>query len=116
MRLQRALSPAAGRELALRVRAAAVDGARPGRQARRLEDATRFDPSRGTVRAWLLGCARHVVLDRLRAEGRWAADAAVDDGPSTPCPAEDAVFTEQRLAQLHAAILSLPVEYREAVA
>jgi RNA polymerase sigma-70 factor (ECF subfamily) len=83
---------------------------------RLLEDATRFDPSKGSVRAWLLGCARHVVLDRLRAESRWTAEPAAEDGPSAPCSAEDAIFAEQRLAQLHAAILGLPMEYREAVA
>nr|MBO2514722.1 hypothetical protein [Gammaproteobacteria bacterium] len=83
---------------------------------RLLEDAARFDPSKGTVRAWLLGCARHVVLDRLRAEGRCATEAPADDESIASCPAEDAVFQQQRLAQLHAAILSLPMEFREAVA
>ena len=80
---------------------------------RLLEGAARFDPSKGTVRAWLLGCARHVVLDRLRAESRWTP---ADDEPSAPCPAEDAVFAQQRLEQLQAALLRLPIEYREAVA
>src|SRR5215470_5466833 len=37
-----------------------------------LENAGRFDAARGTARAWLLGCARHVVIDRLRAENRRA--------------------------------------------
>ena len=35
-----------------------------------LENAGRFDAAKGTARAWLLGCARHVVIDRLRAEKR----------------------------------------------
>jgi len=83
---------------------------------RLLEDATRFDSSKGTVRAWLLGCARHVVLDRLRAESRWTTGATADDGPSAPCPAEDTVFAQQRLERLHTEILRLPIEYREAVA
>jgi RNA polymerase sigma-70 factor, ECF subfamily len=80
-----------------------------------LEDASRYDPAKGSVRAWLLGCARHVVLDRLRAESRWTSEARDLDEPSAPCVGEDAVFTQQRLARLHAAILSLPIEYREAV-
>jgi RNA polymerase sigma-70 factor (ECF subfamily) len=82
-----------------------------------LEDAAGFDPARGSVRAWLLGCARHVVLDGLRAESRWAAEAAAEtiDTPSAPCGGEEAVFVEQRLARLQAALLSLPIEYREAV-
>src|SRR5690606_24921338 len=83
---------------------------------RLLEDATRFDSSKGTVRAWLLGCARHVVLDRLRAESRWTTGATADDGPSAPCPAEDTVFAQQRLERLHTESLRLPIEYREAVA
>src|SRR5262252_6665121 len=36
-----------------------------------LENAGRFDPAKGSVRAWLLGCARHVVIDRLRRDRRW---------------------------------------------
>src|SRR6516164_10716462 len=39
-----------------------------------LEDAGRFDAAKGTARAWLLGCARHVVIDRLRAENRRNAE------------------------------------------
>ncbi|HEU4618778.1 MAG TPA: RNA polymerase sigma factor [Gammaproteobacteria bacterium] len=81
-----------------------------------LEDAAGFDPARGSVRAWLLGCARHVVLDRLRAERRWAPDAATkEDERSAPCGGEEAVFAEQRVARLREALLRLPVAYREAV-
>ena len=31
----------------------------------------RYDPARGTVRAFLLGVARNLVLKRWHAEGRW---------------------------------------------
>jgi RNA polymerase sigma-70 factor (ECF subfamily) len=77
-----------------------------------LENARRFDASKGSARAWLYGCARHVVLDRLRTERRWT-DAM---------PPEEAEFdhderlaTDQRIERLHAALARLPVEYREAV-
>ena len=73
----------------------------------------RFKPSKGSVRAWLLGCARLMVLDRMRHESRKVPD--MPDEASTPCQGERLVFEQQRLKRLHAAILSLPVEYREAI-
>jgi RNA polymerase sigma-70 factor (ECF subfamily) len=78
-----------------------------------LENAGRFDPAKGSVRAWLVGCARHVVIDRLRRDSRW-----VDEAPerAAACDKEQRVLTEQRLARLHAAIARLPFEYREALA
>ena len=75
-----------------------------------LENAARFDARKGTARAWLLGCARHSVLDRLRLEARWAGDVPEQ---SLDCAGEDRVLAEQRLERLHAAIAMLPVEYRE---
>jgi RNA polymerase sigma-70 factor (ECF subfamily) len=75
-----------------------------------LENGNRFDPAKGSVRAWLVGCARHVVIDRLRSESRWAEEAPE---PSAACDAEQRVLKEQRLAHLHAAIARLPLEYRE---
>jgi RNA polymerase sigma-70 factor, ECF subfamily len=80
-----------------------------------LEGASRYDAAKGSVRAWLLGCARHVVLDRLRAESRWRSEPVDLQEPSAPCTSEESVFVQQRLARLHAAILGLPIEYREAL-
>jgi RNA polymerase sigma-70 factor (ECF subfamily) len=77
-----------------------------------LENAGRFDPAKGTARSWLLGCARHVVIDRLRAESR-----RFDEAPEQAAAAdqEGRVLVEQRLVRLHAAIARLPLEYREAL-
>jgi RNA polymerase sigma-70 factor (ECF subfamily) len=76
-----------------------------------LENAARYAPAKGTARAWLYGCARHVIVDRLRRESR------VTGGPSgdvpVACPGEDDVFRQQQLDRLHAAIIRLPFEYRE---
>ena len=78
-----------------------------------LQNARRFDPSRGTVRAWLFGCARHAILDRLRSERRWVHD--LPDEGSEACQSEQRVLEQQRLGKLHAAIVDLPFEYREAI-
>lgn len=79
-----------------------------------LENAARFDVRKGSVRGWLFGCARHVILDRLRLESRWtdelpegAAEGATD------CRNEEQLLAEQRIGRLHAAIAELPLEYRE---
>ncbi len=77
-----------------------------------LENAARFDAAKGSVRAWLFGCARYTVLDRLRAEKRWTDDVP-DEGAA--CESEQQVLVQQRLVRLHAAIARLPVEYREAL-
>ena len=77
-----------------------------------LEHAARYDARKGTVRAWLLGLARHVVIDRLRAERRWSDEAAEE---AAACDNEQTVLTQQRLVRLHDAIARLPLEYREAL-
>ena len=77
-----------------------------------LEHATGYDARKGAVRAWLLGLARHVVIDRLRAERRWSAEAEEE---AAPCESEQSVLLQQRLVRLHGAIARLPLEYREAL-
>jgi RNA polymerase sigma-70 factor (ECF subfamily) len=77
-----------------------------------LENASRFDRAKGTVRAWLFGCARYVTLDRLRLERRWTDDMPAD---LTALDSDERLFADQRVERLHAAIARLPVEYREAL-
>jgi RNA polymerase sigma-70 factor (ECF subfamily) len=50
-------------------------------------------------------------VDRLRADGRLAREAAREE--DVACRGEDEVFRDQRLRRLHAAIMQLPLEYRE---
>lgn len=77
-----------------------------------LENASRFDSAKGTVRAWLFGCARYVTLDRLRLERRWTDDMPADLGTFD---GDERLLADQRVERLHAAIARLPVEYREAL-
>ena len=77
-----------------------------------LENAARFDRDKGSVRAWLLGCARHKVLDRLRLERRWT-DAMPPE--AAEFDQDERLLADQRVERLHAALARLPVEYREAL-
>jgi RNA polymerase sigma-70 factor (ECF subfamily) len=77
-----------------------------------LENAQRFDSAKGSVRAWLFGCARYVVLDRLRIERRWTDEMPPE---AVELGADERLFADQRTERLHAALARLPVEYREAL-
>jgi len=77
-----------------------------------LENAGRFDGAKGSVRAWLFGCARYVTLDRLRLERRWTDDLPADLAAQD---SDERLLADQRALRLHAAIARLPVEYREAL-
>ncbi len=76
---------------------------------------SRFDPSRGSARAWLFGIARNAALDELRRRGRQAelATDPVDvDSLAGPHPAEQ---SELRLV-LAGALARLEARERELVA
>jgi RNA polymerase sigma-70 factor, ECF subfamily len=90
-----------------------------------IRDAGRFDPSRGTLPAYLLGIGRNLVLRRLEKERvfvAFAGDAEHDD----PEPqgnghhahlvvaATDHVRNEM-IGRVRQAVLSLPPNYREVV-
>ena len=74
----------------------------------------RFDPSRGSPRAWLFGIARNAALDELRRRGRQAelATEPVDEGTAVSGIAEQ---SERRLA-LREALAKLGARERELVA
>lgn len=71
----------------------------------------RFDPARGTLRAFLLGVARNVMLKRWRDEHRW--ESLDEEDPLAAAPLE----TDGReIADLvAAAVRSLPPLQREVV-
>lgn len=82
-----------------------------------------FDPSRGSVAAYLFGMTRHRMLRRLERERRMSSltseatenEVSVADGlVASDDPLEDAVRSE-RVEWVRRAVLALPVHYREVV-
>ena len=80
-----------------------------------------FDPTRGSVSAFLFGVARNYVLRRLRVEQLLAPlnDESDDDIPGLQagtdlCPLEDLTRAET-IESVRKAVLSLPAKYREVV-
>jgi len=75
----------------------------------------RFDPDRGTHRAWLFGIARNAALDELRRRKRQAepADDAADPDAADPA---DAAEVALRRAALRRAMATLTARERELVA
>lgn len=80
-----------------------------------------FDPSRGSVSAFLFGVARNYVLRRLRVEYVLAPlnDESDEDIPALQagtdlCPLEDLTRAET-IESVRKAVLSLPAKYREVV-
>ena len=86
-----------------------------------MRDGHVFDPSKGSVSAFLMGVARNYVLRRLRGEHLLAplADDSDDDGvfleaATDICPLEDLTRPET-IESVRKAVLSLPTKYREVV-
>jgi RNA polymerase sigma factor (sigma-70 family) len=74
---------------------------------------SRYDPKRGTRRAWLFGIARNAALDELRRRGRQAALASERAGDSTP--PEQAADAGLRRAALRLALAELSPRERELI-
>jgi RNA polymerase sigma-70 factor (ECF subfamily) len=92
-----------------------------------IKDGNRFDPSRGTLPAYLLGIGRNLLLRRLQKERVFVTFAAgSDSGSSEPhrngngqhphlvVAAVDPVRNEM-IGRVRQAVLSLPPNYREVV-
>lgn len=83
-----------------------------------IRDASRFEPGRAAVSAWLCGIARNFVRRRLTLDRALASlddDDAADVVPVvSPDPIGD-LTTAERVEALRRNVLSLPLRYREAV-
>ncbi len=90
-----------------------------------IRDAGRFDPTRGTLPAYLLGIGRNLLLRRLEKERVFVAFPGSQDSdglepqrngqhPHLVVAALDPVRNEM-IGRVRQAVLSLPVNYREVV-
>ena len=80
-----------------------------------IRDARKYDPTRGSVAAYLYGIARNRVLRHLEQDRPYVAlDDASETIPSAEDPLAD-LTREERLQALRRAVLSLPPAYREVV-
>ncbi len=78
--------------------------------------ASRFDPSRGHVKSWILNIARSRALDRLKAVKRRREedlDSAPADLFATPSATEDRLDEETRARQVAVALEILPSAQRQ---
>jgi RNA polymerase sigma-70 factor, ECF subfamily len=76
-----------------------------------MEDHGRFDPARGSLRAYLLGMARHKVL-KLLAKERLTAAA---DETETVVAARDEIARQEAGRTLDRALEALPAAFREVI-
>ena len=81
-----------------------------------------FDPSRGSLVAYLFGIARHRVQRRLERErpyvtmeGENGAPSGGAELPASDDDPHDALARRERIERVRDAVLSLPLHYREAV-
>jgi RNA polymerase sigma-70 factor, ECF subfamily len=73
-----------------------------------------FNPSRGTMRAWLFGIARNAALDELRRRKRHVEMTSEPEAEATP--AEEEAEVAMRRAALRQAMEKLSARERELVA
>jgi RNA polymerase sigma-70 factor, ECF subfamily len=84
-----------------------------------MREAARYDPSRGTAKAWLCGIARNHAKRRLERDGRHLPLPDEIDGDAAPVAAHTDPLADlaqaRRVHALRQAILGLPLRYREVV-
>jgi RNA polymerase sigma-70 factor (ECF subfamily) len=78
-------------------------------------NASRFDPSRGSLPAWLTVIARNRAISRLRHQNPAAGEELQENAVALPFNLESAVAQEQLLVRVKGALEGLPNEQRAAV-
>jgi RNA polymerase sigma-70 factor, ECF subfamily len=92
-----------------------------------MRDGRQFDPTRGTVAAYLLGIARHSTLKRLRRERSFVSISdGAEQGEDAPIAFDKRLVADadpfadltrnETIDMVRQAILALPEHYREVVA
>jgi RNA polymerase sigma-70 factor (ECF subfamily) len=84
-----------------------------------IREAHNYDPTRGSLSAFLLGMARNQLLRRLQRERFYAQLETEDDEQTLSLSSEDGPLEEfsrsEMIDLVRRAVLSLPERYREAV-
>jgi RNA polymerase sigma-70 factor (ECF subfamily) len=84
-----------------------------------MHDAARYDPARGTAKAWLCGIARNHAKRRLERDGRnLPLPNEMEETAALRAVAADPIAELEQTRRVHAlrrAILALPLRYREVV-
>lgn len=81
--------------------------------------AARYDPARGSVRAWTLGIVHHRAVDALRRAGaherRRASDEGIEESLEARERTDAAAVRHSEAKQMKAALQELPGEQRQAI-
>jgi len=81
-----------------------------------LRQTGRRDAPTGSVLAYLIGIARHLVMKRHGSTSEWAVDESLlEQARSTEPSAFDRIAVNQSIDALRGAVRSLPPAYREAI-
>ena len=88
--------------------------------AQAFAQASRYDPSRGAVAAWLLMMARSRAIDRIRArrtrfEGRTGEGQRIDQMPDSQPDAASVMLSDEQTRSVQRALRELPLLQRMAI-
>lgn len=75
-----------------------------------------FDPSRGSVRAWVLRIARNAVIDHYRTRKTPVALEQIADGLREPVGPLDHLLESERARRVHALLAECPEDTRKLLA